>query len=186
MEQSNEPPSGKFADFVGQDSPPTSSHDKIPWKAILLTFLAVILLCIAVGGFFSLRVSLNLKREKPALTQVIDAFMQAMSERDTAKAYTLFSPRVQRQMPEEKLKEMIQGKNYSLFQGYRRVAIENFILSKSVNTNPDVPQGYIAKVNGLIHYEGEITGKFDAILEKVGGTWRLDYINVSAPPEKFP
>jgi hypothetical protein len=53
-----------------------------------------------------------------------------------------------------------------------------------VNSNPDAPQGTVAEVSGTISYAGGIKGDFDAVLEKHGGKWQLDSINITVPPDK--
>jgi hypothetical protein len=127
---------------------------------------------------------LSVSTEQAAVTPVIDRFMQTMTRRDANAAYQLFSSRSQRHTALADLTTMIDGRNYALFDGYQSITIENTSLSSSINTDPDVPQGLIATVNGTVIYTGGATGRFWATLEKEGGDWRLSSINVTIPPEK--
>jgi hypothetical protein len=79
----------------------------------------------------------------------------------------------------------LEGNNYVLFDGYRSVTVENINISAAFNTNPDLPQGTVAKVNGTIAYKGGFTGRFEAVLEQEGNKWRLFNINVTVPPDKL-
>jgi hypothetical protein len=123
--------------------------------------------------------------ERAPVNAVLDAFMKDMAAKDVESAYALFSPQAQRQIPISKVKEMIEGNNYILFEGYQSLSLGNLNLSAAANTNPDAPQGTLAKVTGTILYEGDIQGRFDSILEKVNGKWMLDQINVTVPPDKI-
>jgi hypothetical protein len=75
--------------------------------------------------------------------------------------------------------------SYVLFDGYQSVTIDTTNLTSAVNTNPDVPQGSVATVNGTVTYTGSVTGSFRATLEKEDGDWRLFLINVTVPPSKI-
>jgi hypothetical protein len=138
-------------------------------------------LCLVLGGASFVSVF----REKAPVEEVIDAFMQAMVESDTEKAFTLFSSRAQRQMETNDLQDMLSGNNFVLFEGYQRIEIGNLNVSKAINTNQDMPQGTVVNVDGTVHYDNGFTGRFDAVLEKENGFWRLHAINITVPPDKF-
>jgi hypothetical protein len=123
--------------------------------------------------------------EKAPVEGVLDTFMQNMVAKDVESAYALFAPRVQRQIPIDEVQEMIEGNNYVLFDGYQSLTVQNLNIGGSVNTNPDVPQGTLANVDGFIEYSGNFTGRFTATLEKVDGTWMIDRIDITVPPDKF-
>lgn len=80
---------------------------------------------------------------------------------------------------------MLAGNNYALFEGYQSVTIQNINITTGVNTNPDVPQGLVAKVDGIVTYSGGFTGSFNAVLEREGDHWALDAININIPPNKI-
>ncbi len=123
--------------------------------------------------------------ERPPIEKILDSFMREMEAKDVETAYGLFSPRAQRQMPLTVLQKMLQGNNYALLEGYQTLVVENLNLKAAVNTNPDLPQGTVAEVNGTVSYEGGYKGKFTAVLEKVDGAWKLYNINITVPPDKF-
>jgi hypothetical protein len=156
-------------------------------QVLIIVGLLLLIVCLCVGGCLALGGvgAMTAIQEREPITQVLDQFMQAMAAEDTEQAFALFSSRAQRQMGKDNLDKLLEGNNYALFEGYLRLEIGNLNLSKGVNTNPDVPQGTVAKVNGTVHYEGGFTGSFDAILEKEEGVWRLDAININVPPDKI-
>jgi hypothetical protein len=154
------------------------------WIAIGLAVVVLcfcLITCIALFGTSMYKVSI----EKAPVEAVLNTFMKDMVAKDVESAYALFAPRVQRQIPIDDVREMLEGNNYVLFDRYQSLTVQNLNLGGSVNTNPDVPQGTIARVNGFIEYSDNSTGSFTAILEKVDGRWMLDHINITVPPEKF-
>jgi hypothetical protein len=164
--------------------PPAKKSNKVLWLGIgggLLVMCICVILCLALGGTSLLKIW----QEREPLTSVIDSFMRAMVERDTEKAFDLFSARARRQIKMASLEEMLAGNNYALFDGYQSTNIQNINITTAVNTNPDAPQGLVAKVNGIITYSGGITGSFNATLEKEGDQWALDAIYINVPPSKI-
>lgn len=123
--------------------------------------------------------------EKAPIESVLDSYMRYMADKDAEGAYALFAPRAQRQIPISDVQEMLEGNNYVLFEGYQSLSVSSLNISAVTNSNPDVPQGTVAKVAGSITYEGEIQGTFNAVLEKVGEAWRVDSLHVSVPPSKI-
>lgn len=139
------------------------------------------IVCIAVFGASMYKVY----TERAPIEAVLDAYMGHMANQDADHAYALFSPRAQRQIPLAEVQAMLEGNNYFLFEGYRSLSVTNINISAAVNTNPDLPQGTVAEVTGVITYEGDIQGSFNGVLEKVGGQWMIDGIYVTVPPSKF-
>lgn len=123
--------------------------------------------------------------EKAPIVLVLDPYMRAMTNQDPDIAYVLFSPRAQRQIPISDLQEMLEGNNYFLFEGYQSLSVTNINISAVANTNPDTPQGTVAKVNGVISNEGDIQSTYNGIQEKVGDEWILDGIHVTVPLTKI-
>lgn len=123
--------------------------------------------------------------ERAPIEAVLDAFMKDMQAKDVESAFALFSPRVQRQISIADVQDMIDGNNYILFDGYQSLAVQNLNLTAAANTNPDLPQGTVANVDGAISYSGGFTGSFEATLEKVDGKWMIHRINITVPPDKF-
>lgn len=140
------------------------------------------LICIGVIGAGLIKVSI----EKAPIESVLDTYMQNIVANDIESAYALFSPRMQSQMPKSDIEQMTEGNNIYLFDGYKSLSVQNINISATVATNPDLPQGTVAKVSGIIFYEGEFTGQFSAVLEKVDGEWKIFGLNITVPPNKFP
>jgi hypothetical protein len=164
--------------------PRTQKSNKNAWIIIGLGTAVICLcsvVCIAVFGLSLFKI--NAERE-PVAT-VLDAYMQHMSNKDADAAYALFSPRAQRQIPISKFEELLEGNNYILFDGYQSLSVTNINISAAANTNPDLPQGTVAKVTGVITFEGNIQGSFNGVLEKVGNQWMMDGMHISVPPGKF-
>jgi hypothetical protein len=139
------------------------------------------ILCVAIIGVGGVKTY----AEKAPIESVLDSYMRYMVDKDADSAYALFSPRVQRQIPISKVQEMLEGNNYMLFEGYQSLSVSNLNISATANTNPDFPQGTVAKVTGNIKFDDAIQGSFDGTLEKVNGTWMIYGINVTVPPSKI-
>ena len=158
-------------------------------KKMLLIILGIIagvlclgsIICVAVVALGTSKVAV----EKTPVEAVLDSYMKYMAAKDFEKAYDLFSPRAQRQFPISEIQELIEGNNYIVFEGYRSLSVKNLNISVAANTNPDLPQGTVAKVTGTITYENGIEGTFNGTLEKVDGKWQIDGIFVNVPPNKF-
>ncbi len=172
--------------------PPLVFKDEIPPKRsgkTLWIILGVVVgvLCIgpvAVLGIFGTSLS-GWVLEREPIASVLDDYMNFLADRDAEGAYALFSPRAQRQIPLSKVRELITGNNYMIFEGYLNLSISNLSIVTAVNTNPDLPQGLVANVSGVIEYEGGIQGTFRGILEKVDGKWMIDGMYVTVPPDKI-
>ncbi len=70
-------------------------------------------------------------------------------------------------------------------KGYQSLSIQKMRISLVSDTNPDVPQGTVAYVSGMIYYEGGIEGTFSSTLEKVNDKWQIYKIDFSVPPGKI-
>jgi hypothetical protein len=177
-----------------QSLPEPASHVPIPaqpsrsnkqlWIILGIAFSFTCLcsiLCTALVATGAYRVII----ERTPITTVLDTFMTYMLVKEPENAYALFSPRAQRQVSLADLEDMITGNNYVLFDGYQSLSIDHFTMSATANTNPDLPQGTTANVNGTVTYKGGFTGQLIAVLEKVDGSWRLHKIHVTVSPDKF-
>jgi hypothetical protein len=148
---------------------------------IILMFCFCSTPCI-VGGIF---LGYNNSKETGPIEGVLDSYMKDLAAKDVNSAYALFSPRFQRQQPESKLQEMIEGNNYILFEGYQNLSVQNINWSMGTDFDQNIPQGFLAKVSGIINYEGGVQGSFNGVLEKDDNMWKLDGIWVSVPPSKL-
>ena len=88
-------------------------------------------------------------------------------------------------MPLSKMQEMLKGPNFALFDGYEKVEVTYLNIGPAFSTNPNAPQGTVAKVSGGVTYKDGYTGQFQAVLEQENKEWKIHNINVTAPPKKF-
>jgi hypothetical protein len=168
------------------DNPPVQPEKPKRNLKLIFGIIAVVLCsCLTIGGV-TIATGLNrVSSEKAPIEAVLDDFMQEMLAEDVDAAYALYSPRAQRQFPKTNLENLLEGNNYVLIEGYQSLTIGNLNIKAVVNTDPDVPQGTVAEVTGVISYENNFSGRFEAILEKVDGDWFLDGINITVPPDKL-
>ena len=177
------------SEFVSSPPPPRENYYSKPLEfkenknrwTIVVVVIAVICICSVI----CLTLAGASMVERVPVESVLDAFMKDMVAKDIESAYALFSPRAQRQIPIDEVQKLIDGNNYILFEGYQNLSVQSLNLAASVNTNPDLPQGAVANVNGFIEYSDSFTGNFTATLEKVDGKWMIDSINITVPPDKF-
>jgi len=147
--------------------------------------VAVLLLCSITCVLLYGAVLKKVNAEKAPIETVLGNYMQYMEDKDAESAYTLFSPRVQRQIPISDIENLLKGNNYILFEGYQSLSVSNLNVSATANMDPDLPQGTVATVTGDIFFEGNIHGSFNGILEKVGGIWMIYGMHVTVPPDKI-
>lgn len=140
------------------------------------------IVCVAVLGTTISKVL----TEKTPVELVLDTYMRHMLNKDAESAYALFSPRAQRQIPISKVQEMLEGNNFFLFEGYQSLSVSTLNIGTLVNTDPNIPQGTVAKVTGVLNFDGNIQGTFNGTLEKVGDEWMLDGIYITVPTNKIP
>ena len=177
------------SEFVSSPPPPRENYYSKPLEfkenknrwTIVVVVIAVICICSVI----CLTLAGASMVERVPVESVLDAFMKDMVAKDIESAYALFSPRAQRQIPIDEVQKLIDGNNYILFEGYQNLSVQSLNLAAAVNTNPDLPQGAVANVNGFIEYSDSFTGNFTATLEKVDGKWMIDSINITVPPDKF-
>ena len=162
---------------------PKKTH-KLLWVTLSIVFGVLCLCSVICIAAFALGVG-KTALEKEPIESVLDSYMSYMTAKDVDKAYALFSPRARRQLPISIFQEMIEGNNYIIFEGYQSLTAKNINMGTAANTNPDMPQGTVAKVTGTIMYKGGIQGTFNAILEKVDDIWMLDGMYVTVPPSKI-
>ena len=169
---------------TGPAVPQTQKSKKTVW---IMVGIAAIILCLCsiacVVIFGSALYKVN--AEKAPAESVLDAYMQHMEDKDAESAYALFSPRAQRQVLLSDVQAGLEENNYTIFEGYQSLSITTIKISAVANVNPDVPQGTVATVTGVVNYEGDIQGAFNATLEKVDDEWMIDGMYVTVPASKF-
>ena len=155
------------------------------WVIIVVVVAAACLLCAVVGGLVFGKSIITSITEKDDIAQVCDRFMHAMLDRDVDSAYALFSTRARRQVPITELQALVQDNLYLLFAGYEGLEITDIRVSDRVDANPDVPQGWVAEVDGVIHYDSGPDSTFNAVLEKENDAWMLAGFYITPVPERL-
>ena len=128
--------------------------------------LTVICSCAALCGLVFGGSVLGVATQRSDVATVIDAFMQAMSNKDTDQAYTLFSNRARRQMPLSKMQEMLKGPNFALFDGYEKVEVTYLNIGPAFSTSPNVPQVPLRKLVAALPTKMGTPDSFKLFLNK--------------------
>lgn len=182
----DEPQSSENSQEVFATPPSQAEKPKRNLKLIFGIAAIVVCSCLTIGGAIVATGLNKVSDEKAPIEAVLDDFMRDMVAEDVEAALELFSPRAQRQFSKTDLDALLEGNNYVLFEGYQSLMIGNLNIKAVANTNPDVPQGTVAEVSGIITYENDFSGRFVATLEKDDGDWFLFFINITVPPDKLP
>jgi hypothetical protein len=125
------------------------------------------------------------KIEHPAIQasieKVVNEFMLAMVSKDCDKAFNLYSTRAKSQTSISSVKEMIEGSNSSLFDGYRSVQIKSVVILPQPKVNPETSQYAIAEVGGVLTFASGKIGNFDVTMEKENNDWKIFLIRIKQP-----
>lgn len=119
-----------------------------------------------------------------SVESVLDSFMKSMQAKDTDSAYTFFSARSKLQTPLSDLEKACQSNNQLLFEEYEYLRNKTFKLSFQMSSDSDRPH-IIANYKGEITYKNGSTGRFEALLEKNDGEWKIFNISFLDPPKKL-
>jgi hypothetical protein len=179
-------PAGRETTITPPPTPAKKSN-----RNVFLTIIGALLVgsccisaCVGIVGLMGTGVA-RVLTEKPEVENVIDGYLSSMDSQDAGQAYTLISTRAKRNVLLADIEKCLEGNNYKVFEGYREIALTNFTLGLASDSDPDMPQGLVAEVDGVISYADGFIGDFTAVLEQDGEEWRLFSINVNVPPDKF-
>lgn len=151
-----------------------------------LTILMISVL--ALTGIGLLRLAGNLSVQTTIgpennLAQVVHTYMSVMANGDAEGAYDLFSTRSQQQLKLADVKKLLRGEGQMVFNGYQSSHVNHTDVRVLLSTDPTLPQGLTARLIGIIRYEDDLQGYFEAILELDNGQWRLHSIRVTGPAD---
>ena len=135
-----------------------------------LVILVILISCVGVGVILDL----VLQQKKPP-EAVLDSFMKYMSAKDYERAYALFSPDGKIQTQLSTLKDLTEGDNYSMIEGYQKLYMQ------SIETVGDL-QGTVAYVSGVINFQNNTQRTFTAKLEEVDGVWKIYSYSMNGTP----
>jgi len=161
----------------------TKRPKKKIWLILAIIF-GVLISCATLTLVLTKISTSKIESEKAPLESVVDQFMKFMKQKDVESAYDLISSRAKRQIEITELSNMLKGNNYVLYDGYLSVNISNIRITKAINTDPDVPQGTVATISGVIEYKDGFQGRLEGVFEKENDIWRIDGINITVPPDK--
>ena len=89
----------------------------------LIVFLCACLgisgLCVGISGGTIGALVVKTYTEGPKVESVIDEYMGLMAGKDASQAYRLFSTRAKRNVSLADNEKLLEGNNYTLFEGYR-------------------------------------------------------------------
>ncbi len=160
--------------------PPSGRSSKILWIPAVISLVGacvVVVLCVAALVY---GVGVILAARAP-IENVLDTFMKDMAAKDTQSAYQLFSLSSHAHVSLLDLNAMVAGDKFVLFDGYRRLSVDNININFVNNASRDQPQGTVARVEGSIAYKNGTVGHFQAVLEKSGDVWELYSIYLDFP-----
>jgi len=168
------------------DLPPAKPKKsrKRPWViiGIGISILFICLAAIAVKFMAVLDKALGtVSQEIAPIELVLDSFMKHMVKKDSDSAYALYSPDAQQKISISVLEEMLEGDNYYLFEGYQNLSVSTIHISNIAVTSPDIPQGIIANISGVIFYENDVQGTFYGMMIEVGDRWMIYSFFISKP-----
>jgi len=170
------------------DMPPAPQNKKPRKVLIISAIVAAVIICLCLTTCLIMfgRNAYMAITERDEIHEVLHLYMELMKNHAPKQAYELFSSRVKRvDGIYEELEKMTQGANATLFEGYQEIEMRNINITTTANTNQDLPQGQVANVSGVIHYDDGFDGTFTAVLELEEDAWKIYYINVTVPPEKI-
>jgi hypothetical protein len=173
------------------DSPFTSTRVRKSRKRLWMISGALVLgslVCLGLltAGVIALSGALvTFASERERVERVLDGFMRAVEDKDTARAYTFMSRRATKLWAMSRMEGMIKGNNYVIFDGYRSLQVSDITIGFQSSPQPGEPQGIVAQVSGSVTYDCGYTGDFEAVLEKEGDNWRIFGIQVNVPPDKL-
>jgi hypothetical protein len=116
-----------------------------------------------------------------SIEKAINEFMLAMANKDCHKAFNIYSTRAKSQTSLSIIRQMVDGSNFSLFNGYRSVQIKFVDILPQPPTNPEGSQYPIALVVGVLTYAGGHIGNFDATLENEDNEWKIFLLRINQP-----
>jgi hypothetical protein len=169
---------------------PAPAKKSYRWVIILMvTILGLTCLCAGVAGLLVIKNISQMPADMRPVESLVDQFMVAGTHQDSKAAFSLFSTRGQQRMPLSQIERLFQNDNRALFTGYQGLTTTSYTNQSSPDADQDsdlgLPGGTFAVLRGTLHYEGGITGSFDAVLEQVGSDWKLYQMDIGVPPSKF-
>lgn len=144
---------------------------------LVIVLLAGVWISIPYIQFF-VNFAVSFPQEIKRIEVLVQDFLTAMSSKDTDAAYEMMSTEGDAQTQRSNIDTLLQGKNYVVFEGFREISL------KDINISQYGAYKY-AEVSGDVFYDGGFVGDFSGKLVKEGEGWRIQWLTVNAPVEKF-
>lgn len=180
-DRASEPMESSSASRFGSAAQPT----RIRQRLTVLLVSALALAAIGLIRWSSTADMAGVARQQSKIEALVDEYMVAMAGGNALGAYTLFSPRAQRQMTVTDIEQLTRGDAYLAFQEYQSAHVNSLVVRIVISTNPDSPQGFVAEITGSIGYDDRTEGSFAAVLERSASQWRLFNIRITPPLERL-
>jgi hypothetical protein len=179
----NAPPAAPQA-AVGLKTPvPRSARKTTPvgWLLVDAGLLACVGLSCVLLAFAGNRIA----GQQSEVGGVIDALISAMAAGETDRAYVLFSSQIQGQELKDNLESSLTGGAFAIYADYRGLELSNLFIGLQTSTDPDEPQGVVANATGLVYYQDGSPSRFEAVLIREQGVWKLWSMRIDIAPEKL-
>lgn len=171
--------------MIKEEQPPDLPLTKAKkWRPSFFTIVLISMCCLTFIAFSIYSANLikpDNAADKASIQELIDQFLQYLSARDVQKAYDLFSTDAKKNTPKSVLEKMVSENYAVLFLGYQTSEITSIEINSGLDLSKEAPENRVAKVTGLLHYEGGATGKFDAYFDRENKSWRIYTINLNIP-----
>jgi len=168
---------------------PQPAKKSYRWLIIgLAGLLGLTCVCVGVVAVLVVRAMASMPADMRAVEGQIDQFMQDGMKHDAPAAFALFSARGQQKMPLADIQKLFGYNSNPLFIGYESLLTTSYRYHSGSDGDKDLdeslPAGSFAILEGVLNYEGGVSGTFDATLEQVGSEWKLYSIQIGVPPNK--
>ena len=109
--------------------------------------------------------------------KVVGEFMNAMLNKNIPVAVALFPTGSEAEMTPQL--ENLLANQYYLFEGYQSITVTSIDISAGADQST-------AELEGMVTYDNDFEGVFQAELLEEGDSWKLTNITVNVPEEKVP
>jgi hypothetical protein len=176
--------------YDSSETEPLEDKKKEPYSAkriiaiTLLSFCALLGMCLLTAGVFIGKRALEWTAGKASYASVIDSFMTTMQRSDYYAAQALFSIKAQEVATIAKLEGMKKGGNAAIFDQYQNIRVDFINNISSLNTDSSL-SGKFVNIKGAVQYSDGYMGQFTASLHLENGHWKIHSVNIIIPPDKI-
>lgn len=146
----------------------------------------LLLLGLLAGGLYGLT-RWELHIQKGRAEEIVEREIRAMSFRSANEAYWLYSQRTRKSLRREDLEAFCRDRERFIAFSYYQPGTSTTTSWAMVEDPPDEPGGEPIRrmrLEGTIQYQDGTQGVYRTELELEPGGWRLNSLDVTAPPGK--